>query len=158
MSEVSVSQALASLVRPQVIYPNPHDLEKIQAALDKEFPPQPGYGHNVVWSVTVGAKLRDEQLVFLAYFWLNVKEGGDWVIHKIAGINPFQGPFEFYPQLDKPIVAIRNVFGSELYICLEEEKEAEKKRAVQEIRNHLKRVTNAFKEATIINPATVPTG
>jgi len=158
--ECEMSQALSELILPQVEYPNPDQLEAIQAELDKEWPPRPGHlRHMIRASAMVGAEIKDGQANFLAHFWLNVKEGGDWVIDRVLPdpFSHFQGPFIIYPQLDKPIIAIRNVFGCDWYICLEEEKAAQEKRAMELIQKQKERVEKAFQEAIIINPATVPT-
>lgn len=160
--ECEISQALSELILPQVEYPNSDQLATIQAELDKEWPPRsdPGYRrHIILASANVGAKIENGQVNFLGHFWLNVEEGGDWVIDKVLPqpFSRFQGPFAIYPQLDKPIVAIRNVFGCDWYICLEEEKQTEEKRAMELIRKQRERVKKAFQEATIINLATVPT-
>ena len=158
---ISISEALSELILPQVEYPNPDQLEEIQAELDKQWPQTHEYSrrHVIRTSATVVAEMKDEQINFLVHFWLYVDEGGDWVIDRVLPKieSRFQGPFVINPQLDKPIIAIRKVFGCDLYLCLEEEKETEENRAMERIRQERVRVKNAFREVTIINLATVPT-
>lgn len=158
---ISISNALSELILPQVEYPNPDQLEAIQAELDKQWPQTHEYSrrHLIRTSAIVVAEMKDEQVNFLVHFWLCVDEGGDWVIDRVLPKtgSRFQGPFAISPRLDKPIIAIKNVFACNLYLCLEEEKETEEKRALELIRKERKRVKKAFRETTIVNLTTVPT-